>query len=127
MSTPREVEHGFKHTKVTITQLEIWVDIVYVDAFGETSMQLKGEGAIDMGLLNGIRTSISYSQLSWVMHLLQIFLTRSIVILILLPSGTAKVLIDILFTGLSYCLPVCNEQNIQEHAMAEYKGPWHAA
>ena len=37
---------------------------MYVDAFGETWMQFNGEHAIDMDLLNGIKTSGSYSQLS---------------------------------------------------------------
>ena len=58
---------------------------MYVEAFSETLMQFNGEYAIDMGLLDGIKTSSSYSQLSWVMHLLQNFLTQSIVILASLP------------------------------------------
>ena len=98
-------------------------DIVYVDAFDDTWMQFNGERAIDMGLLYVVRTSNSYSQLGRVVHFLRNFLTRSIVILTLLPIGTAKVVIDILFAMLSYCVRVCNERDIQEHVAAECKSP----
>ena len=80
-----------------------------------------------MGLLYVVRTSSSYSQLSRVVHFLQNFLTRSIVILMSLPVSMTKVVIDILFTVLSYCVPVRNERDIQEHVVAKCKSPWHAA
>jgi hypothetical protein len=48
---------------------------IYVEAFGETWMQFNDEHAIDMGLLNGRKTSSSYVQLSPVVHFLHIFLT----------------------------------------------------
>ena len=102
-------------------------DILYVDAFGDTWMQFNGEHAINMGLLYVVKTSSSYSQLDPVVHFLQNFLTWSIVILTLLPVGMAKVVIDILFMALCCGLPVCNEQDIQEHVTAKCKGSWHAA
>ena len=107
--------------------LTICDDIPYVDAFGDTWMRLNGERAISMGLLNVVRTSSSYSQLGRVVHFLQNFLTQSIVILTSLPVSTAKVVIDILFAALSYCVPVRNEWNIQEHVAAKCKSPWSAA
>ena len=82
-------------------------------------MQFNGEHVIDMGLLYVVRTSSSYSQLGRAVHFLQNFLTRSIVILTLLPIGVAKVVIDILFAMLSYCVPVRNGRDIQEHVAAE--------
>ena len=91
----------------------IWDDIAYVRVFGDTWMQFNGEHAIEMGLLYVVRTSSSYTQLSRVMHFLRNFLTRSIVILTLLPVGAAKVVIDILFTMLSYCVQVHDEWDIQ--------------
>ena len=87
-------------------------DIAYVDAFGDTWMQFNGEHAIDMGLLYVVRTSSSYSKLGQVVHFLQNFLTRSIVILKSFPVGPVKVVIDILFATLSYCVPVRNERDI---------------
>ena len=90
-------------------------------------MLFNGEQAIDMGLLDGIRTSSSYSQHRQVMHLLQNFLTWSIVILMLLLVDMADVVIDILFMVLCYCLQVHNEQDIQEHVSAKCKSSWHAA
>jgi len=102
-------------------------DIAYVDAFGDTWMQFNGDHAIDMGLLYVVRTSSSYSQLGRVMHFLQNLLTWSMVILTSIPVCTAKVVIDILFAMLSYCVPVRNEWEIQEHVAAECKSPWHAA
>jgi hypothetical protein len=101
-------------------------DIACVDVFGDIWMQFSGEHAIDMGLLYVVRTSSSYSQLSWVVHFLQNFLTRSIVILTSLPDGAAKVVVDILFAMLSNW-PVHNERDIQEHVVAECKSPWRAA
>ena len=102
-------------------------DIAYVDAFSDTWMQFNGEHAIDMGLLYVVRTSSSYSQLSRVVHFLQNFLIWSIVILTSLPVGMVKVVIDILFAMLSYCVPVRNKRDIQEHVTAECESPWHAA
>jgi hypothetical protein len=102
-------------------------DIAYVDAFGDTLMEFNGEHATDMGLLYVVRTGGSYSQLSPVMHFLQNFLTWSVVILMLLPVGAAKVVTDILFVVSSYGVPVCYQQDIQEHVAAECKSPWHAA
>ena len=43
--------------------LTIRDDIMYVDSFGETRKQFNGEHAIDMGILDSIRTSSSNSQL----------------------------------------------------------------
>ncbi len=80
-----------------------------------------------MGVLYVVRTSSSYSQLSRVMHILQNFLTRNIVILTSLTVSMAKVVIDILFAALSYGMPVRNEWDIQEHVSAECKSPWRAA
>ena len=57
-----------------------------------------------MGVLYVVKTSSSYSQLSRVVHFLQNFLTQSIVILTSLPVSTAKVVIDILFVAMSYCV-----------------------
>ena len=56
--------------QVTSIYFMIWDDIMYVDAFSENWSQFNDEHAIDMGLLNGIRTSSSYSQLGWAMHFL---------------------------------------------------------
>ena len=64
-------------------------DVPNVDAFGDSWMQFYCEHAIDMGLLDSIRTSSSYSQLSWVMHFLQNLLTWCVVILTLRPVGVA--------------------------------------
>jgi hypothetical protein len=82
----------------------MWDDIAYVDTFSETWMHFNGECAIDMGLLDGIRTSSSYSQLGLVMHFLQNFLTWSIVKLMSLPVSMTNVVIDILF---AVCTIVC--------------------
>ena len=79
---------------------------MYVDAFGDTWMQFNGARAINMGLLNVVRTSSSYSQLGRVVHFLQNFLTRSIVISTLLPIGAAKIVIDILFVASGDGVPV---------------------
>ena len=78
-------------------------DIPYVDAFSDTWTQFNGERAIDMGLLNIVRTSSSYSQLGRVVLFLQNFPTWSIVILTSLPIGVAKVVIDILFACAMAC------------------------
>ena len=114
---------GVNHTKATIICLSIWDGGMYVDVFGDTWMQLNNEHAFDMGLLYVVRTCSSHSHLSWVVHLLQNFLTWSIVMLMLLPVGMAKVVIDILFMVLCYCLPVHNEQEIQEHVLAKCNSP----
>ena len=90
-------------------------------------MQFNGERTIHVDLLNVVRTSSSYSQLGWVVHFLQNFLTRSVVMLMLLPLCAAKVVIDILFAAASYCLPVRYQRDIQEHVMAKYESPWHGA
>jgi hypothetical protein len=84
--------------------------IAYMDALNETWRLFNGEHAIDMGLLDGIRTSGSYSQVGQVMHFLENCLTWSwkIVILTSLPSSTAKVVIDVLFMVLQIFLPVLN-------------------
>ena len=82
----------------TIICLSIQDDIAYVDAFGDTWMQFKGECVIDMGLGDVVWTSTFYSQLCWFVPFLQNFLTQSIVILTLLPIGIAK---------LSYCSRLC--------------------
>ena len=81
---------------------------MYVDAFRETWMHFNGECAIEMGLLDGIRTNRSYSQLGLVMHFLQNFLTWSTVKLMSLPVSTTNIVIGILFAVLHYCLPVHN-------------------
>ena len=91
----------------------------YVDALGDSGAQLNGDGAIDMNLFNGVWTSLPYSQFSWVVHFLQDLLAWSIVVLTSLPVGTAKVLIDELFTVLCYCLPVSNQWYVQKHVSAE--------
>ena len=75
-------------------------------------MQFNSEHAIYMGLLDGIRTSSSESQIGWVIHILKNLLTRSIVILTMLHVGMVKVVIDVLFTGLSYCLAICFQQDV---------------
>jgi hypothetical protein len=98
---------------------EIWDDIAYVDAFGDTWTQFNGECSIHVGLLNVVRTSSSYSQLGWVMHFLQNFLTRSIVMSTSLPIRAAKVGINILFAAASYRLPVRYRREIQEHVAAK--------
>ena len=61
-----------------------------------------------MNTLNGIRTSCSYSQLIWVVHLLQNFLTLSIVILTSLQVSTEKIFIDIMFAVFVDCLSIGN-------------------
>ena len=94
---------------------------VYV--LGDTWMQFNGGYAIDIVLLY----ISSYSQLGCVVHFLWNLLTQNIVILLSLHVGTAKVVIDILFTALHHSLPIHNEQDIQEHVVAECKGHWHAA
>ena len=53
---------------------------------------------------DGIRTSSSESQIGWVIHILKNLLTRSIVILTMLHVDMVRVVIDVLFTGLSSCL-----------------------
>jgi hypothetical protein len=88
------------------SSLAIQDGILYVDAFSDTWMQFNGECAINMDLLYVVRTSSSYSQLFRVVHFLQNFLTRSIVILTSLPVGAAKVVIDILFTASCDDVPV---------------------
>ena len=70
----------------------IWDDSPYVDAFGKPGTQLYCKGAIDVNMFNSVRSRMSYSQLSWVVHLLQNFLTQSIVILTSLLICTMKVL-----------------------------------
>ena len=94
LSSPWEVERG-SSIQMHPRSLTIRNDITYVDAFGDTGMQFNGERAIHMGLLDVVRTSSSYSQLGWVVHFLQNFLTRSIVMLTSLPVRAAKVVIDI--------------------------------
>jgi hypothetical protein len=42
-----------------------------------------------MYLFNCVRTFLSYSQLSWIMHFLQNLLSQSVVKLTLLPIGTS--------------------------------------
>jgi hypothetical protein len=126
LSSLGEVDLTISIWVATIDSL-IQEDIAYVDAFSETWMLFNSEHAIDMGLLGGIRTSSFYSQLGRAVHFLLNFLTRSIVILMLLPVSTTKFVIDILFATLHCCLPVCNQQDIQEHILGECKGPWHAA
>jgi hypothetical protein len=102
-------------------------DIPYVDAFSDTWAQFNGEHAIDMGLLYVVRTGSSYSQLGRVMHFLHNFPTWSIVILMSLPVGMAKVVIDVLIMVLSTGVPVHQQCDIQEHVVAECKSPWYAA
>ena len=63
-------------------------------------MQFNGDHATDMHLLNGKRTCSSYSQLGWIMHYLQNLLTRSTVILSLIPISMVKVAIE------KYCLQI---------------------
>jgi hypothetical protein len=104
--------------------LTIRDDNAYVDAFGDTWTQFNGERSIYVGLLNVVRTSSSYSQLGWVVHFLQNFMTGSIVMLTSLPIRAAKVVIDILFAVASYCLPVCYQRDIQEHVVAKCESPW---
>ncbi len=76
-----------------------------------------------MGVLYVVRTSSSCSQLSRVVHFLHNCLTQSIVMLTLLPICVAKVVIDILFAVISYCLPVHHQRDIQEHVAAKCKSP----
>ena len=66
-------------------------------------MQLNGDHAIDMCLLDFIRISASYSHFNQFMYLLQNILTQSI-ILMSLPINTAKVVIDIAVYGADHCL-----------------------
>ena len=97
----------------------IWFYVAYVDVLRDSRAQLNGNSAIDMNLFNGIWTSFPYSQFSWVVHFLQDLLAWSIVVLMLLPVGTAKVLIYELFAMLCYCLSVSNQWYVQKHVSAE--------
>ena len=94
-------------------------DSAYVDAFGNTFTQFDGYVSIDVDSFNGVRSRGSYSQLGWVVHFLQNFLTRSIVIRTLLQIGTAQIIVDVLFAVLGYGLSVCHKGYVQKHVSAE--------
>lgn len=125
MFLPRVVGHRIKPQQSPVF-LTIWDDIMYVEAFSETLMQFNDEHAIDLGLLDCMRTSSSNSQLSHVAHFLQNFLTWRI-ILMSIPVGRKNVVIDILFVVLHYWLPSGNLLEIQTSVTAKCNTPQHAA
>ena len=91
----------------------------YVDALGNTGTQDDRNITIDTNTINSVRSSSSYSQLSWIVYFLQNLLAGSIVILTLLPIRRAKILIYMMFATSCYCLPIGNKWYVQEHVPAE--------
>ncbi len=76
---------------------------------------------INVNAFNGVRTFRSYSQLSWIMHFLQNLLSRSVVILTLLPISTLQILINMMFTITRNGLPICNQRHISKHISSKSK------
>ena len=73
----------------------------YVDALGNTVTQFYSQITINVDTFNSIRSSSSYSQLGWVVHLLQNFLARNIVMMTSFLICTAQVIIDMLLAVLN--------------------------
>lgn len=99
--------------------LVVWDDIMGVDAFGETCMQFHGEHTIDIGLCDGMRASSAYSH-RWIVHFFKNFLIWSIVISILLPMSTRKVVIDMLLALWS----MSTSLQLEEHSRICYGWMW---
>ena len=94
-------------------------DSSYVDGFGNTGTQDNRNFTIDVNIINSVRSSSSYSKLSWIVHFLQNLLAGSIVILTSLPIFSAKLLIYMMFAASCYCLPIDNKWYVQKHVPAE--------
>jgi hypothetical protein len=80
--------------------------------------------AINVNASDGVRTFCSYSQLILIVHFLKILLSRSVVILTLLPISTSQILINMMFTSASNGLPICNQRHIQKHISRKSKSTW---
>ena len=98
-------------------------DSSYVDAFGNTGTQDNRNITIDVNTINSVRSSSSYSQLSWIVHFLQNLLAGSIVILTLLPICSAKILIYMMFAVSCYCLPIGNKWYVQKMSLLKARAP----
>ena len=89
----------------------------YVESLGNTVAQLDSQVTIDVYAFNSVRSSSSYSQLGWVVHLLQNFLARSIVMMmsLLIQVGCSKTCLYGKPELLEYC-PTWLKQSFSWHA-----------
>jgi hypothetical protein len=89
----------------------IWQISAYVDVLSNHFTQKYYQVTIDAITFNSGMTFFSYSQLSWT-RILQILLSRSVVILTSLPSGTFLIIILLIFTSMHNGLPISNQQHL---------------
>jgi len=80
-----------------------WNGSTYIYAFGCTWTQFDGKHVIYVKFLLPTQLDCTLPAELWPL---------SIVLMTLLPIGTEKVVIDVLFTVLSYHLPICNQRDL---------------